>query len=120
MAALVAGALLVVPASASANLVVTQSASPKPVKKGELVTITVTATNSGPRTLSGTDDGVDLFSLRGSTERAADNPYQSVTAVAGHLRAQAARRVPRRRVPLGELASARAPRSPRSCASTSR
>jgi len=83
MAALVAGALLVVTASASANLVVTQSASPKPVKKGELVTITVTATNSGPRTLSGTDAGVDLFSLLGSTDRAADNPYQSATPSQG-------------------------------------
>jgi Domain of unknown function DUF11 len=83
MAALVAGALLVVPAGASANLVVTQSASPKPVKKGELVTITVTATNSGPRTLSGTDAGVDLFSLLGSTDRAADNPYQSAVPSQG-------------------------------------
>jgi hypothetical protein len=58
MAALVAGALLVVPAGASADLVVTQSASPKPVRKGELVTITVSVTNTGPRTLSGDQAGV--------------------------------------------------------------
>ena len=32
---------LALPASASADLVVSQTASPKPVKKGELVTITV-------------------------------------------------------------------------------
>jgi len=83
MAALVAGALLVVPAGAPADLVVTQSASPKPVKKGELVTIAVSVTNTGGRAVSGDDATVSMFSLLGSTDRAADNPYQSAVASQG-------------------------------------
>jgi hypothetical protein len=83
MAALVAGALLAVPAGASANLVATQSASPKPVKKGDLVTITVTVTNSGPSAVSADEAQVELFPLRGSSENAANNPYTSVTASQG-------------------------------------
>jgi len=83
MAALVAGALLVVPASASADAVATQTASPKPVKKGELVTITITVTNSGPGTVSADEAQVEMFPLRGSSERAANNPYSSVTASSG-------------------------------------
>src|SRR4051794_14237013 len=83
MAALVAGALLAVPASASADLVVTQSASPKPVKKGELATITVNVSNPGSQTVSAELAQVEIFPLRGSTERAANNPYASVTASQG-------------------------------------
>jgi Domain of unknown function DUF11 len=105
MAALVAGALLVVPAGASANLVVTQSASPKPVKKGELVTITVNVTNSGPRTAAGDDARVDLFSLLGSTDHAANNPYQSAVPSQGtcELKLQGAYHTAA--CPLGELAA---------------
>jgi Domain of unknown function DUF11 len=83
MAALVAGALLAVPTSASADLVVTQSASPKPVKKGELVTITVNVSNPGPKPASGEEARVDLFPLLGSTDHAANNPYDSATPSQG-------------------------------------
>ena len=79
MAAAVAGALLALPASASADLVVTQTASPKPVRKGELVTITVNVSNPGPGAVGSDQAQVELFPLRGSTEHAANNPYESVT-----------------------------------------
>ena len=83
MRALVAGALLAVPASASADLAVSQTASPKPVRKGELVTITVSVSNTGSSTISSEDATVEIFPLRGSTERAANNPYESVTPSQG-------------------------------------
>jgi hypothetical protein len=83
MAALAACALLVAPASASADLVVTQSASPKPVKRGERVTITVDVTNSGPTALAGDEASVNLFSLLGSGDHAADNPYRSAVPSQG-------------------------------------
>jgi hypothetical protein len=83
MAALVAGALLALPASASADLVVSQTASPRPVKKGELVTITVSVSNPGPGAVSSDQAQVEIFPLRGSTERAANNPYDSVTPSQG-------------------------------------
>jgi Domain of unknown function DUF11 len=81
--AAVAIAALALPASASADLAVTQVASPKPVKKGELVTITVSVTNPGPATAGSEESQVEVFPLRGSSERAAANPYQSVTPSQG-------------------------------------
>ena len=81
--AAVAIAALALPASASADLVVSQTASPRPVKKGELVTITVSVTNPGPATASSDESQVEIFPLRGSSERAAANPYQSVTPSQG-------------------------------------
>ena len=81
--AAVAIAALALPASASADLVVSQTASPKPVKKGELVTITVSVTNPGPATAGADESQVEIFPLRGGSEHAAANPYQSVTASQG-------------------------------------
>ena len=81
--AAVAIATLALPASASADLVVSQTASPKPVKKGELVTITVSVTNSGPATAGSDESQVEVFPLRGSSERPAANPYQSITPSQG-------------------------------------
>jgi hypothetical protein len=81
--AAVAIAALALPASASADLAVTQTASPKPVKKGELVTITVSVTNPGPATATSDESQVEIFPLRGSSEHAAANPYQSVTPSQG-------------------------------------
>jgi hypothetical protein len=75
--------VLAFPAGASADLVVTQLASPKPVKKGELVTITVSVSNPGPATAGSDESQVEVFPLRGSTERAASNPYESVTSSQG-------------------------------------
>ena len=60
-----------------------QTASPKPVKKGELVTITVSVTNPGPATAAADESQVEIFPLRGGSEHAAANPYQSVTASQG-------------------------------------
>ena len=71
------------PASASADLVVTQTASPLPVKKGELVTITATVTNPGPAPVDSELSQVEIFPLRGSTHQAAVNLYRSVTASVG-------------------------------------
>jgi hypothetical protein len=71
------------PASAGADLVVSQTASPKPVKKGELVTVTVTVTNPGPRAVDAETAQVEMFPLRGSTHQAANNPYESVTSSVG-------------------------------------
>jgi hypothetical protein len=81
--AAVATAALALPAGASAELVVTQTASPKPVKKGELVTITVSVTNPGPATAGSDESQVEVFPLRGSSEHAAANPYESVTPSQG-------------------------------------
>jgi hypothetical protein len=81
--AAVAIAALALPASASADLVVSQAASAKPVKKGELVTITVSATNPGPATAGSDESQVEVFPLRGSSEHAAANPYESVTPSQG-------------------------------------
>ena len=81
--AAVAIAALALPASASADLVVSQAASPKPVKKGELVTITVSVTNPGPATAGSDESQVEIFPLLGGTERAAANPYESVTPSVG-------------------------------------
>ncbi len=81
--AAVAIAALALPASASADLVVSQTASPKPVKKGELVTITVTVSNPGPATAGSDESQVEVFPLRGSSERPAANPYQSITPSQG-------------------------------------
>ena len=83
MVAAVAVAALVLPASASADLAVTQTARPKPVKKGELVTITVSVTNPGPATAGSDESQVEIFQLLGGTERAAANPYESVTPSVG-------------------------------------
>ena len=60
-----------------------QAASPRPVKKGELVTITVSVTNPGPATAGSDESQVEVFPLRGSSEHAAANPYQSVTPSQG-------------------------------------
>ena len=81
--AAVAIAALALPASASADLVVSQTATPRPVKKGELVTITVSVTNPGPATAAGDESQVEIFPLRGGSEHAAANPYQSVTPSQG-------------------------------------
>ena len=83
MVAAVAVAAVVLPASASADLAVSQTASPKPVKKGELVTITVSVTNPGPATAGSDESQVEVFPLRGSSERPAANPYQSITPSQG-------------------------------------
>ncbi len=79
-AALVA---LAAPGAASADLVVSQTATPKPVKKGALVTITVSVTNPGPAVAGSDESQVEIFPLRGATEHAAANPYQSVTPSQG-------------------------------------
>ena len=76
-------AALALPASASADLVVSQTANPKPVKKGELVTITVTVSKPGPATAGSDESQVEVFPLRGSSERPAANPYQSITPSQG-------------------------------------
>jgi hypothetical protein len=76
-------AALALPASALADLVVSQTASPRPVKKGELVTITVNVTNPGPATAGSDESQVEIFPLRGSSEHAAANPYESVTPSQG-------------------------------------
>ena len=81
--AAVAIVALVLPASASADLVVTQTASPKPVSKGELVTITVSIANPGPASAGSEESQVEIFPLRGGTEHPAANPYQSVAASQG-------------------------------------
>jgi hypothetical protein len=81
--AAVAIAALALPAGASADLAVTQTASPKPVKKGGLVTITVSVTNPGPASAGVDESQVEIFPLRGGSEHAAANPYQSVTASQG-------------------------------------
>src|SRR5215208_3692656 len=60
-----------------------RTASPKPVAKGELVTITVNVSNPGPGAVSSDQAQVEIFPLKGSTERAANNPYDSVTASQG-------------------------------------
>lgn len=73
---------LALPAGASADLVVSQTASPKPVAKGALVTITVSVTNPGPAA-AGDESQVEIFPLRGGSEHAAANPYQSVTPSQG-------------------------------------
>lgn len=77
-------AFLVLPAGASATLVARQTASPKPVKKGQLVTITVNVTNPGPDVDFADPAQIELFSLRGGTEGTAVNdPYQSATPSQG-------------------------------------
>ncbi len=81
--AAVAIAALAAPSAASADLVVSQTASPRPVKKGEFVTITVSVTNPGPATAGSDESQVEIFPLRGSSEHAAANPYQSVTPSQG-------------------------------------
>jgi hypothetical protein len=81
--AAMAVAALALPASAPADLVVSQAASPRPVAKGELVTVTVSVSNPGPRTVGSEESQVEIFPLRGSTDNAAANPYESVTASPG-------------------------------------
>ena len=76
-------AALAFPASASADLVVSQTASPKPVKKGDRVTITVSVSNPGPAIAGSDVSQVEVFPLRGSSERPAANPYQSITPSQG-------------------------------------
>src|SRR6476661_7934223 len=76
-------AALALPASAAADLAVPQTATPSPVAKGELVTITVNVANPGPATTGSDESQIEIFPLRGSTERAAANPYESVTASQG-------------------------------------
>src|SRR3954471_22599313 len=56
---------------------------PKPVKKGDVVTITVTVANPGPATARSDESQVEIFPLRGSSEHAAANPYESVTPSVG-------------------------------------
>ena len=80
--AAVAIVALALPAGASADLVVSQTASPTPVAKGALVTITVSVTNPGPAA-AGDESQVEIFPLRGGSEHAAANPYQSVTPSQG-------------------------------------
>jgi hypothetical protein len=53
------------------------------VKKGELVTITVSVTNPGPATSGSDESQVEVFPLRGGSEHAAANPYESVTPSQG-------------------------------------
>jgi hypothetical protein len=75
---------LALPASASATLVASQTASPKPVKKGQLVTITVNVSNPGPGVDFADPTQVELFGIRGGTEGTAVNdPYQSATPSQG-------------------------------------
>ena len=120
MRALVAGALLAFPASASADLAVSQTASPKPVRKGELVTITVSVSNSGSSTISSEDATVEIFPLRGSTERAANNPYESVTPSQGTCAITPTGKYQVADCFFGAMPPGPAPRSSPCCGSTSR
>src|SRR5690349_11440157 len=76
-------AALVSAASASADLTISQTASPRWVNKGQLVTITVTVLNAGPGTATNDESGAELFSLRPGGGAHVNNPYQSVTASQG-------------------------------------
>ena len=66
---------LAAPGRASADLAVSQTATPKPVRKGELLTITVSVTNPGPGTAGADQSQVEIFPLRGASHQAAANPY---------------------------------------------
>jgi Domain of unknown function DUF11 len=74
---------LVEASSASADLSVTQTASPKWAAKGQLVTITATVTSTGPSADPSDVHQVELFSLRAGGEGHVNNPYRSVTPSQG-------------------------------------
>lgn len=71
---------LLVPASAHAAIVISQSASPATVAMGGLVTVTVTERNDGPA-LANPD--VEMFPLTSSGGKAANDSYESVTPSQG-------------------------------------